>query len=69
MVVNKLKVIDLKLDLDENEIVLWSLGLTLNGHTYYWKNHWFAHAGDCKKCKHELDSIVKAAVKEAMQCE
>lgn len=25
--------------------------------------------GDCKKCKHELDSIVKAAVKEAMQCE
>ena len=39
--------------------------LTLNGHTYYWKNHWFAHAGDCKKCKHELDSIVKAAVKEA----
>lgn len=43
--------------------------LTLNGHTYYWKNHWFAHAGDCKKCKHELDSIVKAAVKEAMQCE
>lgn len=37
--------------------------LTLNGH------HWFAHAGDCKKCKHELDSIVKAAVKEAMQCE
>lgn len=29
--------------------------LTLNG-----------HAGDCKKCKHELDS---AAVKEAMQCE
>lgn len=100
MVVNKLKVIDLKLDLDENEIVLWSLSfalalssctpssnvtdnhdkvgtcrnghiraLTLNGHTYYWKNHWFAHAGDCKKCKHELDSIVKAAVKEAMQCE
>ena len=43
--------------------------LTLNGHTYYWQNHWFAHAGDCKKCKHELDSIVKAAVKEAMQCE
>lgn len=40
--------------------------LTLNGHTYYWQNHWFAHAGDCK---HELDSIVKAAVKEAMQCE
>lgn len=35
--------------------------LTLNGHTYYWQNHWFAHAGDCKKCKHELDSIVKAA--------
>ena len=96
MVVNKLKVIDLKLDLDENEIVLWSLSLssctpssnvtdnydkvgtcrnghikalTLNGHTYYWQNHWFAHAGDCKKCKHELDSIVKAAVKEAMQCE
>lgn len=33
--------------------------LTLNGHTYYWQNHWFAHAGDCKKCKHELDSIVK----------
>ena len=33
--------------------------LTLNGHTYYWQNH----------CKHELDSIVKAAVKEAMQCE
>ena len=29
MVVNKLKVIDLKLDLDENEIVLWSLGLAL----------------------------------------
>lgn len=69
MVVNKLKVIDLKLDLDENEIVLWSLSLALNGHTYYWQNHWFAHAGDCKKCKHELDSIVKAAVKEAMQCE
>ena len=94
MVVNKLKVIDLKLDLDENEIVLWLLSsctpssnvtdnydkvgtcrnghikaLTLNGHTYYWQNHWFAHAGDCKKCKHELDSIVKAAVKEAMQCE
>ena len=38
--------------------------LTLNGHTYYWQNHWFAHAGDCKKCKHELDSIVKAAVKD-----
>lgn len=29
MVVNKLKVIDLKLDLDENEIVLWSLSLAL----------------------------------------
>lgn len=29
----------------------------------------FPDAGDCKKCKHELDSIVKAAVKEAMQCE
>lgn len=43
--------------------------LTLNGHTYYRQNHWFTHAGDCKKCKHELDSIVKAAVKEAMQCE
>lgn len=45
------------------------VGTCRNGHTYYWKNHWFAHAGDCKKCKHELDSIVKAAVKEAMQCE
>lgn len=29
--------------------------LTLNGHTYYWQNHWFAHAGDCKKCKHVSD--------------
>lgn len=45
------------------------VGTCRNGHTYYWQNHWFAHAGDCKKCKHELDSIVKAAVKEAMQCE
>ena len=45
------------------------VGTCCNGHTYYWQNHWFAHAGDCKKCKHELDSIVKAAVKEAMQCE
>ena len=43
------------------------VGTCRNGHTYYWQNHWFAHAGDCKKCKHELDSI--AAVKEAMQCE
>ena len=39
------------------------VGTCRNGHTYYWQNHWFAHAGDCKKC------IVKAAVKEAMQCE
>lgn len=28
--------------------------LTLNGHTYYWQNHWFAHAtrpsGECTCC-------------------
>lgn len=43
--------------------------MLINGHEYYWRTYWFTHAGDCKKCKHELDSIVKAAVKEAMQCE
>lgn len=43
--------------------------MLINGHEYYWRVYWFTHAGDCKKCKHELDSIVKAAVKEAMQCE
>lgn len=41
----------------------------INGHEYYWVGHRFAHAGDCKKCKHELDSIVKTAVKEAIKCE
>lgn len=38
--------------------------MLINGHEYYWRAYWFTHAGDCKKCKHELE-----AVKEAMQCE
>lgn len=43
--------------------------MLINEHEYYWRSYWLTHAGDCKKCKHELDSIVKVAVKEAMKCE
>lgn len=39
----------------------------LNGHEYIIFNNEFTHSGECVKCKHELDSIVKNAVNEALE--
>lgn len=42
--------------------------LVINEHSYYRNSYWCVHAGDCKKCKQELDSIVRIAVKEVLEC-
>ena len=40
--------------------------MQIHGHTYYYTYYWFSHAGDCPKCKQELDCTIRKAVKEAM---
>lgn len=39
----------------------------INGHEYIKYGNNFTHSGECAKCKHELDSIVKNAVNEALE--
>lgn len=39
----------------------------INGHEYIRFELGFSHSGDCAQCKHELDSIVKNAVNEAIE--
>lgn len=45
------------------------ISFKINGHEYIKYNYGydFTHSGDCAKCKHELDSIVKNAVNEAIE--
>ena len=37
---------------------------TLNNHEYIVSTYRMAHSGECKQCKHELDSIVRKAIRE-----
>lgn len=41
----------------------------INGHEYIHAYHGLTHSGECIKCKHELDSIVRRAVKEVLECQ
>lgn len=43
--------------------------LQINGHEYVYSYYQLAHSGECAKCKHELDSIVRKAVKEVLECQ
>lgn len=37
---------------------------TIDGHEYIKMGYGFAHSGTCKKCKEELDSIVRKTIRE-----
>lgn len=36
----------------------------INGHTYYRMGHGFTHAGDCPKCKIELEDMLRRIINE-----
>lgn len=40
---------------------------TIDGHLYYVSSYNLVHSGSCPQCKHELDSIVRVAVAEALE--
>lgn len=41
--------------------------MLIDNHLYGVYGSGFSHMGTCKQCKHELDSIVKNAVNEALE--
>lgn len=41
--------------------------IVVDNHEYLRTSYGLSHAGTCKQCKHELDSIVKNAVNEAFE--